>query len=65
MGIDNTGNTVTVNGDSSVETDETFGLLVRPEAGSAGAIANAIRDATGVRLTRFPVDASQLARRTP
>lgn len=32
---------------------------------AAGAIANAIRDATGVRLTRFPVDASQLARRAP
>ena len=32
---------------------------------AAGAIANAIRDATGVRLTRFPLQPSLLARRGP
>ncbi|MEM7017132.1 MAG: molybdopterin cofactor-binding domain-containing protein [Pseudomonadota bacterium] len=32
--------------------------------GAAGAIANAIRDATGVRLTRFPLDPNELTCRT-
>lgn len=32
---------------------------------AAGAIANAIRDATGVRITRFPLEPSLLAKRGP
>jgi RHS repeat-associated protein len=41
---------VQVNGDSLIEASETFSLLVRPQAGSAAAIANGLDGATGQAL---------------